>query len=268
MSDPQPLPVAIRAHVHPGDVVALEGFTHLIPYAAGHEIIRQGITGLTLARVTPDALYDQMIGMGVADRLIRSWGGNPDVGSLHRFRDAIENGWPCPLTVEEHSHAGMAVRYAGTGLPAHTDTITPMTCLFTRKQLAAVPALKLDVAIVHAQQVDRAGNVGIWGTSGVQKTAVLAAHRSIVTVEEQVARLDPRCSVVLPSWTVTAVCIEPRGAHPSCTMGYYERDNGFYAAWDAISRDRRRFQDWVSRHVFETGSFAEHLALLGDADTA
>lgn len=248
-----------------GDLVALEGFTHLIPFAAGHEIIRQGRRGLTLARMTPDVIYDQLIGMGCADRLIFSWGGNPGVGSLHRFRDAVENGWPGHLEIEEHSHAGMANRYvagasglpfavmrgySGTDLLAHTDTIRPVTCPFTGEQLTAVPALRPDVSVVHAQRADRRGNVQMWGITGVQKEAVLAAERSLVTVEEIVDELDPiPDQVILPTWAVSAVAVAPGGAHPSYAMNYTDRDNDFYVRWDAISRDRETFRDWIRDNV-------------------
>ena len=222
--------------VHDGDTVAMEGFTHLIPHAAGHEIIRQGRRDLTLVRMTPDIVYDQLIGAGCAARLIFSWGGNPGVGSLHRFRDAVEQAWPQPLDIEEHSHAGMAARYVagasglpfgvlrgyvGTDLIAHTTTIAPIACPFTGEVLTAVPALNPDVSVIHAQQADRQGNVQLWGLVGVQKEAVLAARRSIVTVEEIVDELEPRPNaVVLPAWVVDAVCEVPGGAHPSFAMGY------------------------------------------------
>jgi glutaconate CoA-transferase, subunit A len=220
---------AIAENVFDGDSVALEGFTHLIPHAAGHEIIRQGRCDLHLIRMTPDMVYDQLIGMGCATRLTFSWGGNPGVGSLQRFRDAVENGWPHPLEIEEHSHAGMATRYAagasglpfgmlrgyvGTDLPLHTSTIKTITCPFTGETLAAVPALNPDVGIIHAQRADRHGNVQISGLVGVQKECVLASKRSIVTVEEIVDELVPLPnSVVLPAWTITAVCLVPDGAH-------------------------------------------------------
>jgi len=256
---------AVAELVHDGDAVALEGFTHLIPFAAGHELIRQGRRDLTLVRMTPDLIYDQLIGMGCARRLVFSWGGNPGVGSLHRFRDAVERGWPKPLEVEEHSHAGMANRYVagasglpfavlrgynGTDLPAHTDNVATITCPFTGEQLSAVAALRPDVSVIHAQRADRTGNVQLWGILGVQKEAVLAAGRSIVTVEEIVDELEPRVgAVVLPSWTVTAVAETPGGSHPSYADGYSSRDNGFYEAWDAISRDRDRFRAWIDEHV-------------------
>jgi len=273
-----PLRDAVREHVHDGDVVALEGFTHLIPHAAGHEVIRQGRRDLTLIRMTPDIVYDQLIGMGCARKLVFSWGGNPGVGSLHRFRDAVEHGWPVPLELEEHSHAGMAAAYAagaanlpfgvlrgyrGGDLPAHTRVAT-VTCPFTGEELAAVPAHRPDVGIVHAQQADRAGNVQLWGITGVQKETVLASTRSIVTVEEIVDELEPRPgSVVLPYWVVDAVCLAPHGAHPSYAHGYYDRDNDFYVAWEEISRDRDAFQAWMQKHVLATADSEEYLASLG-----
>ncbi|GAA1296079.1 CoA transferase subunit A [Saccharothrix xinjiangensis] len=253
---------AVAELVHDGDVVALEGFTHLIPVAAGHEVIRQGRRDLTLVRMTPDIVYDQLIGAGCARKLVFSWGGNPGVGSLHRFRDAVENGWPAPLELEEHSHAGMANRYVagasglpfavlrgytGTDLPGVTATIKPITCPFTGERLTAVPAVNPDVSVVHAQRADRAGNVQLWGLLGVQKEAVLAAKRSLVTVEEVVDELAPvPGAIVLPSWAVTRVAEVPGGAHPSYAQGYSERDNDYYAAWDAISRDRDRFGEWLA----------------------
>jgi glutaconate CoA-transferase, subunit A len=267
---------AVAANVHDGDTVALEGFTHLIPHAAGHEIIRQGRRDL---RMTPDMVYDQLIGAGCVTRITFSWGGNPGVGSLQRFRDAVENGWPHPIEIEEHSHAGMATRYAagaaglpfgvlrgyvGTGLPEYTSTIKQIECPFTGEQLTAVPALNPDVSIVHAQRADRQGNVQIWGLVGVQKEAILAAKRSIVTVEEVVEELEPvPNSVVLPSWVVSAVCHVPAGAHPSFAMGFSDRDNGFYKQWDAISKDRDTFTDWIHSHVLGTTDHAEYLAKIG-----
>jgi glutaconate CoA-transferase subunit A len=253
--------------VHDGDTVALEGFTHLIPVAAGRELIRQQRRDLTLVRMTPDVVYDELIGAGCARKLVFSWGGNPGVGSLHRFRDAVENGWPCPLELEEHSHAGLANRYVaaasglplavlrgyrGTDLPEHTAGVAPIACPFTGEELTAVAALDLDVAIVHAQRADRAGNVQLWGLVGVQKEAVLGARRSLVTVEEVVDELDPRPdAVVLPRWAVTRVAVVPGGARPSYAHGYYGRDNAYYKAWDEISRDRDRFLAWLDDEVLE-----------------
>jgi glutaconate CoA-transferase, subunit A len=262
-----PLPDAVAAHVNDGDTIALEGFTHLIPFAAGHEVIRQERRDLTLVRLTPDLLYDQMIGMGCAAKMIFSYGGNPGVGSLHRMRDAVENRWPRPLALIEHSHAGMANAYvagasrlpfgilrgyAGTDLVDHNDCVAFIECPFTGERLTAVRAVNPDVAVIHAQQADRQGNVMLWGLSGVQKEAVLAAERSIVTVEELVDELEPRPhSVILPSWVITAVCVVPGGSAPSYAAGYSVRDNDFYAEWDEIARDRDRFTGWMHEHVIE-----------------
>ena len=278
-----PLSEAVRELVRDGDVVALEGFTHLIPHAAGHELIRQERRDLTLIRMTPDLVYDQLIGMGCARKLVFSWGGNPGVGSLHRLRDAVEHGWPVPLELEEHSHAGMAAAYAAGAsnlpfgvlrgyrdgdLPAHTR-VASIECPFTGEELAAVPAHRPDVGIVHAQKADRQGNVQLWGIVGVQKEIVLASARSIVTVEEVVDELEPRAgAVVLPAWVVDAVSLAPGGAHPSYAHGYYERDNAFYVAWDDISRDRERFGDWMERHVLGTADVTEYRASLGEAVAA
>jgi glutaconate CoA-transferase, subunit A len=248
--------------VRDGDTVALEGFTHLIPAQAALEIIRQRRRDLTLVRMTPDIVYDQLIGAGCARRLVFAWGGNPGVGSLHRLRDAVENGWPVPLELEEHSHAGMANRYVagasdlpfavlrgyrGTDLARHTDTIRTITCPFTGEELAAVAAIRPDVTVIHAQRADRHGNVQLWGLVGVQKEAVLAARRSLVTVEEVVDELEPRPdAVVLPSWVVSAVAEVPGGARPSYAQDYYERDNDAYRAWDPVSRSRERFTEWLA----------------------
>ena len=257
---------AIHDHVDDGSRIALEGFTHLIPYAAGHELIRQGRRDLHLVRMTPDLIYDQLIGAGCARALTFSWGGNPGVGSLHRLRDAVENGWPHPLALIEHSHAAMANAYdsgaanlpfamlrgyVGADLPKVNPLIRSVTCPFTGEVLAAVPAIRPDVAVIHAQKADAQGNVLLEGIVGVQKQAVLAAKRSIVTVEEIVEDLGPRSfnAVILPSWTMTAIVKAPRGAHPSYAHGYYERDNGFYIAWDKIARERDSFLAWMKANV-------------------
>jgi len=274
---------AIAELIQDGDTVAFEGFTHLIPHAAGHELIRAGKRGLTAIRMTPDIIYDQMIGMGCIEKLVFSWGGNPGVGSLHRFRDAIEHGWPHALAIEERSHADLANAYVagasnlpfavlrghvGTDLPAHNPTLKTITCPFTGEVLAAVPAVRPDVTVIHAQKADKRGNVLMWGITGVQKEAVLAAKRSIVTVEEIVETLDAAPNaVVLPRWAVTAVCLEPEGARPSYALGYYPRDNAFYKAWDAISRDRETFTAWMQRHIMDTADFAEYQRSIAGADT-
>jgi glutaconate CoA-transferase, subunit A len=261
---------AIARNVRDGDTVAMEGFTHLIPYAAGHEVIRQQRKHLTLIRMTPDLIYDQLIGMGAAERLVFSWGGNPGVGSLHRLRDAVENGWPRPLALEEHSHAAMANAYEagaanlpfavfrgyqGVDLPKVNPKIRSIDCPFTGEQLAAIPAIRPDVTIIHAQRADRAGNVLLDGIIGVQKQAVLAAKRAVVTVEEQVDDLGAPGlnAVILPAWTTSAIAVVAGGAYPSYAQGYYRRANGFYIAWDDISRDRTKFQDWMRANVLGKG---------------
>jgi glutaconate CoA-transferase, subunit A len=267
---------AIRDIVRDGDVVALEGFTHLIPFAAGHEIIRQGRKDLTLIRMTPDVIYDQLIGAGAAKKLVFSWGGNPGVGSLHRLRDAVEKDWPVPLELEEHAHAGMATAYAagasglpfgllrgylGSDLPKYNPRVKFIDCPFTGERLAAVPAIRPDVTVIHAQRADREGNVLLWGVTGVQKEAVLAATRAIVTVEEIVDRLEPppgaKNAVVLPNWVVTAVAQVTGGAFPSYALGYYPRNNAFYKQWDGVARDRDSFTAWIDRHIRGTRNFDE-----------
>ncbi len=261
---------AVGRYVRDGDCVALEGFTHLIPFAAGHEIIRQRRKDLTLVRLTPDLIFDQMIGAGCASKLVFSWGGNPGVGSLHRFRDAIEHQWPHALELDEHSHAGLTNRYvagasglpfavlrayAGTGLLDGSTTVASIQCPFTGETLAAVPALHPDVAIIHAQQADLSGNVGLWGITGVQKEAVLAARHAVVTVEEIVTDLRLGVSgVFIPTWVVDAVVEAPGGSWPSYALGYSERDNDYYEAWDAISRDRASFGRWLDENVYSTVS--------------
>jgi glutaconate CoA-transferase subunit A len=270
---------AIQEYVHDGAVMALEGFTHLIPFAAGHEIIRQKRRNLSLIRMTPDLIYDQLIGAGCVSKLQFSWAGNPGVGSLHRLRDAVENGWPAPLEIVEHAHAGMAAAYAagasnlpfgllrgylGSDLPRYNPQIKFIECPFTGERLAAIPAIRPDVAIIHAQKADHRGNVLMWGVTGAQKEAVLGAKRAIVTVEELVTSLDaPPNAVVLPSWVVTAVCEVKGGAFPSYAQGYYPRNNAFYKAWDGIAREREGFQDWIERYVLNTKDFDDFRKTLG-----
>ena len=265
---------AVASLIPDGSTIALEGFTHLIPFAAGHEVIRQRRKSLTLVRMTPDLIYDQMIGMGCASRLVFSWGGNPGVGSLHRFRDAIQTGWPAPLEIEEQSHADMAARYqagasglplavtrcyVGSDLPKFNKNIRFIPCPFTGETLTLTPALNPDVTVIHAQKADRKGNVLICGIIGVQKEAALAAKKVIVTVEEIVDDLRaPLNACVLPGWVVTCVCVVPGGAHPSYAHGYYKRDNAFCKAWDAVSRDREIFLAWMQRHVMSTPDFREY----------
>lgn len=277
-----PLREAIATHVRDGQSVALEGFTHLIPFAAAHEIIRQGRKRLHLIRMTPDLIYDQMIGMGCAERLTFSWGGNPGVGSLHRLRDAIEKQWPQRLAVTERTHAEMGVAYqaGASGLPcglmrryAPTDLdrsreldAMGIACPFSGEPLLAVPALNPDVTLLHAQQADRAGNVLIRGILGATREAALAARILLVTVEEVVERLEaPMNACVLPQWLIAAVSVVPGGAHPSYAAGCYDRDNRFYLEWDGISRERERFQDWMRANVLASADHAQLLGRLGVA---
>jgi glutaconate CoA-transferase subunit A len=281
MSRVLPLAEAVESVVRDGDTVSMEGFTHLIPHAAGHEVIRQGRKHLTLIRMTPDLIYDQMIGMGCADRLVFSWGGNPGVGSLHRLRDAIENGWPHKLEIEEHSHAAMANAYEagaaglpfavfrgyiGTDLPKVNPKIKSVTCPYTGETLATIPAHRPDVAVIHALKADRDGNVLLEGILGVQKEAVLAAKRSLVTVEEIVDDFGPRNlnACILPAWTVSAIAVVPGGAFPSYAQGYYKRFNAFYKEWDSISRERDTFLAWIKENVLskKPDVFASHVRAL------
>src|SRR6266850_1291704 len=263
-----PMRDAIAAHVRDGDTVLIEGFTHLICFAAGHEIIRQGRKDLTICRLTPDLIYDQMIAAGCARKLVFSWAGNPGAGSLHAFRRAVEKGTP-PLEIEEYSHFGMVARmsagaaslpfwvmrnYMGTDLPVANPLIKSVTCPYTGESLATVPALNPDVTIVHAQRADASGNAQVWGLLGVQKEAAFASRKVIVVVEElvdeSVIRADPNRTLI-PGLIVDAVVLEPWGAHPSYVQGVYDRDNRFYLDWDAITRDEDLIQAWLRDWVFD-----------------
>ncbi|HYK83596.1 MAG TPA: CoA-transferase [Gemmatimonadales bacterium] len=258
---------AVAAFVHDGDVVVIEGFTHLICFAAGHEIIRQGRRDLTLARLTPDLIYDQMIAAGCARKLVFSWAGNPGVGSLHAFRRAVEGQGRAPLEIEEYSHFGMVARFAagaarlpfwplrnyrGSDLPRVNERIRSVRCPYTGEELATVPALNPDVTIIHAQRADADGNTQIWGLVGVQKEAAFASRRVIVVVEElvdeRVIRSDPNRTMI-PGIIVDAVVVEPWGAHPSYAQGYYDRDNAFYVAWDEVSRDAAALERYLDDFV-------------------
>lgn len=260
------LEAAISTHVKDGQSIALEGFTHLIPFAAGHEVIRQGRRDLTVIRMTPDIIYDQMIGMGCVKKAVFSYAGNPGVGLLRRMRDAIENQWPKAIETEEHSHSAMANAYEagasglpcaifrgyrGAGLARVNPNIKSVICPFSGENLAAIPALNPDVAIIHAQKASRRGDVLVEGIIGVQKEAVLAARTAIVTVEEIVDDFDdlhPNLCI-LPHWTIAAICEVRGGAHPSYTHNYYGRDNASYLEWDRISADRELFSQWMQTHV-------------------
>jgi glutaconate CoA-transferase subunit A len=267
---------AIQAHVHDGDTLCIEGFTHLICYAAAHEIIRQQRKDLTLCRLTPDVVSDQMIAAGCISKLVFSWAGNPGAGSLHAFRRAIERS-PQTLVIEEYSHFGMVARfsagaanlpfwplrnYQGTDLPGANPMIRSVTCPYTGDSIATVPALKPDVTIVHAQRSDADGNTQVWGLSGVQREAAFASTRVIVVVEElvpgSVIRADPNRTII-PGMIVDAVVVEPWGAHPSYAQGYYDRDNDFYVAWDDISRDETKLQAWLDAWIYGIADRAEYL---------
>jgi glutaconate CoA-transferase subunit A len=274
---------AIAEHVHDGDTVVIEGFTHLICFAAGHEIIRQRRRDLTLCRLTPDLIYDQMIAAGCARKLVFSWAGNPGAGSLHAFRRAVERSDP-PLTLEEYSHFGMVARlsagaarlpfwtlrnYMGTDLPKANRSIRTVSCPYTGELLATVPALNPDVTIVHAQRCDQQGNTQIWGLLGVQKEAAFASKKVIVVVEElvdeSVIRADPNRTLI-PGLIVDAVVVEPWGAHPSYAQGYYDRDNDFYIKWEQISRDPAALGRYLDEFVYGVKDREEYLARSGDLD--
>lgn len=272
---------AVQQNLHNGDTVAFEGFTHLIPHAAAHEAIRQGIADLTLLRMTPDIIYDQMIGMGLARKVIFSYAGNPGVGLLRRMRDAIENGYPRSIETVEHSHSAMAQAYEagasglpcavfrgykGAGLRQVNPDIRVVACPFTGEELAAVPSHRPDVTFIHAQKASEAGDVLIEGIIGVQKEAALAARRVVVTVEEVVPSfrgLHPNLTI-LPYWTIDAIAVVPGGAHPSYAHGYYARDNAAYLEWDSISADRQAFSTWMQANVLEAGPevFAQRVEAL------
>lgn len=284
MAEFMPLKDAVAANLKNGDSAAFEGFTHLIPTAAAHEAIRQGFRDLTLIRMTPDLIYDQMIGMGMARKAVFSYAGNPGVGLLRRLRDAVENGFPNPIEIEEHSHAAMANAYEagaaglpfavfrgyrGAGLAEVNPNIRTITCPFTGEALAAVPSVRPDVTFIHAQKANRRGDVLIEGIIGIQKEAALAAKRAVVTVEEVVedfSGMHPNLTI-LPGWTITAISVVPGGSHPSYTHGYYDRDNAAYLEWDEIAADRNRFQNWMQANVIEKSAddFAGRVAHLRKA---
>jgi glutaconate CoA-transferase subunit A len=272
---------AVGRFVRDGDTLVIEGFTHLICFAAAHEIIRQRRRDLTLCRLTPDLIYDQMIGAGCASKLVFSWAGNPGAGPLYALRRAVEKGFPHPIQIEEYSHFGMVARftagaarlpfyplrnYAGSDLPRVNPQIRTVTCPYTGEELATVPALNPDTAIIHAQRADRSGNAQIWGLIGVQKEAAFASKNVVVVaeeiVDERVIRADPNRTLI-PGFIVQAVVHEPFGCHPSYAQGHYDRDNDFYVRWDSISRDRDRFRQWIERHVLGTADVGEYRRSLG-----
>ncbi|MBI4466470.1 MAG: CoA transferase subunit A [Acidobacteria bacterium] len=273
---------AMARFVRDGMSVVMEGFTHLIPFAAGHELIRQRRRNLTLIRLTPDLLFDQMIAAGCARKLVFSWAGNPGVGSLHAFRRAVEQARPQPLELEEYSHFGLALRlqagaaylpflptrnFAGSDLPRANPNLKPVVCPYTGQQLWAVPALEPDVAILHAQRADQEGNTQAWGLTGVLKEAAFAARRVVVVVEEIVSgeliRRDPN-RTLLPGFKVDAVVEESFGAHPSYVQGYYDRDNDFYQRWEEISRREESLQAYLATWVFGVSGRQEYRERLGE----
>ncbi len=272
---------AVAELVRDGDTVAIEGFTHLICFAAGHEIIRQGRRDLTLARMTPDVIYDQMIGAGVARKLIFSWLGNPGVGHLHSVRRRVEQQDPEPLELEEYSHFGMVCRYAAgaanlpffpirsyyeSDIPSVNPNIVPMRSPYDGTEVFVVPPLRPDVTIVHAQRATQHGDTQIWGLLGCQKEAAFAAERVIVVCEEVVSgetvRADPNRTVI-PGIVVDAVVQEPFGCHPSYAQGYYDRDNAFYLEWEAISKDPETLDGWLKEWVYGLETHAEYVEKMG-----
>lgn len=276
---------AINRFVHDGDTIVIEGFTHLICFAAAHEIIRQGRRDLTACRLTPDVIYDQLIGAGCVSRLIFSWAGNPGAGPLYAFRRAVEKDIPHPLELEEYSHFGMVARltagasklpfyplrnYMGSDLPRVNSKIRTVTCPFTGEELAAVPALNPDTAIIHVQRADVNGNSHVWGLLGVQKEVAFASRNTIIVAEEIVSedriRSDPNRTLI-PGLIVNAVVCEPFGCHPSYAQGYYDRDNDFYVRWRQISSDLSRFNAYLDEWVYGLRYRAEYVERMGESLT-
>ncbi len=272
---------AIAEYIHDGVCVAIEGFTAFICFAAGHEIIRQRRRDLTLIRMTPDLIYDQMIAAGVASKLVFSYLGNPGVGSLHCVRRAVEKGIPIPLEIEEYSHYGMVGRYTagamrlpffplrsytGSDIPGINAGIKFVEDPYSGEQIAVVPPLNPDVTIIHAQRADVSGNTQLWGLLGIQKEAAFAAKKVIVVVEEiveeAIIRADPNRTLI-PGLIVDAVVHEPYGSHPSYVQGYYDRDNSFYLGWDKVSRDQEQTEAWLDEWVYGVKDRAEYVQKLG-----
>ena len=281
MSKLIPMKEAIDRFVHDGDSIIIEGFTHLICFAAGHEIIRQRRRELTLCRLTPDLIYDQLIGAGCVRRLVFSWAGNPGAGPLHALRRAVEKSVPNSIELEEYSHFGMVARlaagaanlpfyplrnYRGSDLPRVNPLIRTVTCPFTGEELAAVPALNPDTAIIHAQRADENGNAHVWGLLGVQKEAAFASRKTIVVAEEivpeSVIRSDPNRTLI-PGMIVDAVVHEPFGCHPSYAQGYYDRDNDFYVRWREVSQDIGKFNSYLDEWVYGVRDRAEYIERMG-----
>lgn len=276
-----PMNEAISRFVSDGDTIVIEGFTHLICFAAAHEIIRQRRRELTLCRLTPDLIYDQLIGAGCARKLIFSWAGNPGAGPLYALRRAVEQAKPRSIELEEYSHYGMVARftagaarlpfyplrnYMGSDLPGVNPNIKTVICPFTREELAAVPPLNPDTAIIHAQRADEQGNAQIWGLLGVQKEAAFAARNVMVVaeeiVDESVIRSDPNRTLV-PAMIVKAVVHEPFGCHPSYAQGHYDRDNDFYVRWREISKGESSFNSYLDEWVYGMRDRADYVMRMG-----
>jgi glutaconate CoA-transferase, subunit A len=274
---------AIGRFINDGDTIVIEGFTHLICFAAGHEIIRQKKRNLTVCRLTPDLIYEQLIGAGCVNKLVFSWAGNPGAGPLYALRRAVEEEVPHPIELDEYSHFGMVARftagaaklpffplrnYMGSDLPQVNDNIRKVQCPYTGESLATVPALNPDTTIVHAQRADASGDTQIWGLMGVQKEAAFAAKNVIVVaeeiVEEKVIRSDPNRTLI-PGFIVSAVVHEPWGCHPSFAQGYYDRDNDFYVNWRNTSKDIKKFNAYLDEWVFGTKNRAEYVAKMGES---
>jgi len=272
---------AVRRFVHDGDILVIEGFTHLICFAAAHEIIRQGLRYLTVCRLTPDLIYDQLIGAGCVSKHVFSWAGNPGAGPLYALRRAVEKGSPNSIELEEYSHFGMVARltagasklpfyplrdYMGSDLPSVNPNIKTVVCPFTGEELAAVPPLNPDIAIIHAQRADENGNAQIWGLLGVQKEAAFASRHTIIVAEEivseSVIRDDPNRTLI-PGLIVNAVVHEPFGCHPSYAQGFYDRDNEFYVGWREISEDVEKFNAYLSEWVYGVRDRTEYVERMG-----
>jgi len=272
---------AIGSAVNDGDSVYLAGFTHLIPFSAGHEIIRQGFEELHLIRATPDLIFDRLIAAGCASKITFSWAGNPGVGSLRAFRRAVEDDVPAPLEIEEYTHFGLMTRlaagarglpflpvrtFAGSDLPAHTDAIRTVEDPFGDGSVHVVPPLEPDVAVIRAQRADRDGNAHVWGIQGEIPEVALAAETVVLCaeelVDERVIRSDPNRTVVTGA-DVDYVVEDPYGSHPSYAQGYYDRDNEAYLEWDAVSETHDSTERWLEEWVYGVANHREYLEKLG-----
>lgn len=277
-----PMQEAVSQFVSDGDCLVIEGFTHLIGFAAAHEIIRQKRRDLTLCRMTPDLIYDQMIGAGCAKKVVFSWAGNPGAGPLYAFRRAVEKGIPNPIEIEEYTHFGMSARFAagaarlpfmpmrsegGSDLPKVNPNLRSVQCPYTGKDLSVVPALNPDIAFISVQRADALGNCQVWGVLGVQKEAAFASEKLVVVaeeiVDEELIRSDPNRTLI-PGFLVDAVVHEPWGCHPSFAQGYYDRDNDFYVAWRDICKDLGEFERYLNEWVYGVANRADYVERMGE----